>query len=66
MSTDSPQQSNQPGESSLKKFTTEQQNPAIVQQVHQKVSQILTRDEEILYIACIAHHEVRGKGVEIN
>jgi hypothetical protein len=35
----------------LQKFLNEQQDPAIVQQVHKRVSQILTRDEEILYIA---------------
>jgi hypothetical protein len=35
----------------LQKFLNEQQDPAIVQRVHQRVSQILTGEEEILYIA---------------
>lgn len=46
MSTDSIQQ-----DGNKSNFSSEQRNPAIVQQVHQKVSQILTRDEQILYIA---------------
>ncbi|TEU13496.1 MAG: zinc-ribbon domain-containing protein [Anaerolineales bacterium] len=35
----------------LQKFLNEQQDPTIVQRVHQKVSQILTSGEEINYIA---------------
>jgi hypothetical protein len=35
----------------IKKFLNEEQDPAIVQQVYTKVSQILTKEEEILYIA---------------
>ena len=35
----------------LRKFINEKQDPAIVKRVYAKVSQILTREEEILYIA---------------
>jgi len=38
-------------DNTLQKFLGEQQDPIVAQQVHQRVSQILTRDEEILYIA---------------
>jgi hypothetical protein len=35
----------------LAKFANEEQDPAVVEQVHSKVSQILTSGEEIIYIA---------------
>ncbi len=37
--------------SPLKKFLNEEQDPSVVQQVLKRVSQILTREEQILYIA---------------
>ncbi len=46
----SPQQPAQPS-NPLKKFLTEEQDPAQVQQVVAKVQQILTSGEEILYVA---------------
>jgi len=46
----SPQQPVQPS-NPLKKFLSEEQDPAQVQQVFNKVRQILTSEEEILYIA---------------
>ena len=52
MTTQSPPEQPQSQERSiLHKFLNEKQDPAIVKQVHTKVSEILTSGEEILYIA---------------
>lgn len=40
-----------PSSNPLQKFLGDEQDPTAVRQAHAKISQILTRDEEILYIA---------------
>lgn len=51
MTDQNPNQTQGQSASFLKKFLNEEQDPIIVRQVHSKVSEILTKDEEIIYIA---------------
>jgi hypothetical protein len=44
-------QTQSPPNNPLQKFLSDEQDPAAVRQAHSKVSQILTRDEKISYIA---------------
>ena len=41
----------------LVRFLSEEQDPKVVEQVHPRVQELLTRDEEILYIAVQKTHD---------